>query len=124
MDGVIPRGNTDAYALAQEKLNALSAASGIIGEELENFFFTVRKRLNEVSLNIPIDEVSKTICNLVALRFGVPTARKVIRRKRARNRWNEYEKGNYKRLKCAMGIPTFTTSLTIKGILLLKRRSG
>jgi hypothetical protein len=88
-------------------LNALPPESKIIGEELDAFITKARQRLNELKPEVPLDELSREIRDLVALRFVLPTARTASTTKRARNSWNNYTSNNYKSVKMALGISPF-----------------
>ena len=75
-----------------------------------SFVFYILKaqhKLNELKSEVPLDELSKKIWNLVALQFGLPTARTTSITKRAQNAWNDYTCNNYKRVKTALGISSF-----------------
>lgn len=90
--------------LAMENMDDSSPAAKIVGEELHAFFERARKKLNEIREAVSLEESNKEIRRLVAFRLGFPTAKTVTGTKRSPSTWNEYQSGNYKRVKLESGI--------------------
>ena len=114
----VQRKGVKGYVLAMENMDAASPESKIVGEELDAFFERARKRLDEIREPVSLEESNKEIRALVQFRFGYPTAKTVVGRKRGPNAWNEFQgNGKYKRVKSESGIvPFFPGSFSLLGL--------
>jgi hypothetical protein len=91
-----------------EDMRNRSIVSGIIHDELENFWTSAQKRLKELDEEsmdeetiVEIAQAKKDLKAAVANRFGNPVAASCMTLLRGRNTWNGFQKDNYQRMKDA-----------------------
>ena len=95
---------SEGYQLAMESLDRVSEEAKIVGEEMDAFFSRAVERLNTLNPGkFSLEELSKEIRRLVKLRLGYPVAKAITTVKRAPNAWNQYQNGNYERVKMELG---------------------
>jgi hypothetical protein len=88
------------FEVAQGLMDSASPAAKIVNEELDKFFESTKKRLQELDEHEGLDHSDSTeeeIRNLLSFRFGCHVAKNLVPAHRKGSPWNAFLMENFKR---------------------------